>query len=58
MYSLAHKVPPPFLSFPKRFIGYLSLSSLKEREPYDPRILPKLFTEVYDPDKDSLEAHL
>jgi len=34
------------------------LSSLKEREPYNPRELPKLFTDVYDPKKDSLEAQL
>ena len=41
-----------------RSIGYLYLSSLKERQPYNPRELPKLFTEVYDPDNDSIGAHL
>lgn len=58
MFLVAKKASSLLCKTGKRFIGYLYLSSLKEREPYDRRQLPKLFTEVYDPKKDSLEAHL
>jgi hypothetical protein len=34
------------------------LKSLGEREEYDPGATPKLFTEVYDIEKDSFEAEL
>ena len=43
----------------RRRIGYVHLKSLGEREKgYDPAKLPKLFTDAYDPKKDSLEAEL
>ena len=58
MFLVENKASSVLYKTGKRCIGYLYLSSLKEREPYDRRQLPKLFTEVYDPKKDSLEAHL
>jgi hypothetical protein len=46
------------LHFQRRRIGYLHLKSLKERDPYDPSKVPKLFTEAHDPKRDSMEAEL
>ena len=47
------------LQIQRRRIGYLHLKSLGERDKvYDPSKLPKLFTEAYDPERDSMEAGL
>ena len=46
------------LQFQRRRIGYLHVKSLGEREVYDRSKMPKLFTDAYDPKKDSMEAEL
>jgi hypothetical protein len=50
-----------WLQTSKRGIGFMFLKDLEGRgdQPiYDPREPPKLFTEVFDPKTDSLEAQL